>query len=317
VASLVTGVGYIGTPLVQRLLALDERVVGLDNWFSTDRAAIPSEVLGASRLALVEGDVADPEPVRQALDAVPIEADPPSVYHLAAQPSAALAARDPAVTERTNLVGARILFEAARDRGATVVFGGSFRVYGDDLDGQTVTEATPYGRVGDLSHLSKIYVEQLARMLGLRFVSVRLGIVYGRSAVLKRDPALLTVPNLFCLQAARGEPLVVQDDRPLAFIHVDDAVRALLAAHRLLTADGGSPWQVVNAATEVARVGEVAQLVGRIAAERGRTTEIRGPTGGEASFAVRSRLDAVGFRAERTLADGLPEVLDAFGAAAA
>ena len=136
-----------------------------------------------------------------------------------------MAAREPDVTERSNLVGARVVLEAARERGARVVFGGSFRVYGDNLVGQCVDEQTAYGRVGDLSHLSKIYVEQLARMIGVHFASVRLGVTYGLSPIMKNTPAFMTVPNLFCQRAANGEVLQVLEDRPLAFIHVEDAAR--------------------------------------------------------------------------------------------
>ena len=118
------------------------------------------------------------------------------------------------------------------DSGAAVVFGGSFRVYGDDLDGSHRDEDAPYGRVGDLSHLSKVYVEQLARMIGVPFVSVRLGVTYGLSPIMKTDPAFMTVPNLFCQRAVAGEALRVLEDRPLAFIHVADAAEALLAAPR-------------------------------------------------------------------------------------
>ena len=125
-----------------------------------------------------------------------------------------------------------MLLEAVRERGARVVFGGSFRVYGDDLVGASVDEDTPYGRVGDLSHLSKIYVEQLARMLGVPFVSVRLGVTYGLSPIMKSTPSFMTVPNLFCRRAARDETLQVLEDRPVAFIHVDDAADALLSCRR-------------------------------------------------------------------------------------
>src|ERR671936_1950655 len=244
VATLLTGVGYIGATLLRRLVergAAAAPVVALENFYSTPRETVEASLPAGTRL--VEGDVADPLAVARAFDVLGSAPDT-IVYHLAAQPSAAMAAREPEVTERSNLIGARVVLEAARSRGAQVVFGGSFRVYGDDLIGQSVDEQTPYGRVGDLSHLSKIYVEQLARMIGLPFVSVRLGVTYGLSPVMKTTPALMTVPNLFCQRAAQGEVLQVQQDRPLAFIHVRDAADALLAAARL----GGPTWQVVNAA---------------------------------------------------------------------
>src|SRR5205814_1400678 len=107
----------------------------------------------------IEGDVADPDAVARALDALHEQGNNGGgqqnagrqpgivVYHLAAQPSAAIAVKDPETTERSNLVGARVVLQAAREHNARVVFGGSFRVYGDDLIGQTVDELTPYGRV--------------------------------------------------------------------------------------------------------------------------------------------------------------------------
>jgi UDP-glucose 4-epimerase len=306
VATLVTGLGYIGVALAQRLRAQrpGEKVVGLDNFFSTDRAAIPSDV------ELVEGDVADPAAVSRALAATAPGDEPLTVIHLAAQPSAAVAARDPATTERSNLIGARVVLEAARDRHARVIFGGSFRVYGDDLSG-CVDEDTPYGRVGDLSHLSKIYVEQLGRMLGGAFCSVRLGVVYGLAPVMKStDPAFMTVPNLFCQRAVRGEALQVLEDRPLAFIHVDDAVDALLAA-RDRQAGSAETWEVVNAAPEVVSIGELARIVQDIAQQHGRWVPVVGAGHAQHAprFEVRSRLP---FQPRHTLRDSLGEVFEYF-----
>lgn len=309
-AILLTGVGYIGAELLRRLLERGERVVGLDNFYSTPRGA----VAGRGDFELLEGDVADRVDVERAFDRAP---GCGLVYHLAAQPSAALAVRDAAYTERTNLTGARVVLEAARDRGARVVFGGSFRVYGDDLDGQEVSEETPYGRVGDLSHLSKMYVEQLGRMVDVPFASVRLGVVYGRSPVMKSQPSLMTVPNLFCQRAAAGEPLEVLEDRWLGFIHVADAACALTHAAELLGQVGADRWQVLNAAPQVAGIGQVARTVQRLAGRRGWRVAVRGAGASARSFTVRSRLYAAGFRAQRTLADGLPEVLDTFARAPA
>jgi len=299
VAALVTGVGYIGAALVRRLSERGERVVALDNFYSTPRSAISSDV------ELIEGDVADPADVARAFDAAGAA---PTVYHLAAQPSAGVAMRDPETTERSNLVGARVVLEAARDRAAPVIFGGSFRVYGDDVVGLTIDETLPYGRVGDLSHLSKVYVEQLARMIGGAFVSVRLGVTYGLSPIMKTVPQFMTVPNLFCQRAVGGEVLQVHEDRPMAFIHVEDAADALLHASDCV----GAGWQVVNAAPEVATIGQVARTVQRLFQARGGWVRIQGAASSEATFTVKSQLDGTGFRARRTLADGLPDVLDYF-----
>jgi nucleoside-diphosphate-sugar epimerase len=364
VAILVTGVGYIGATLLRRLATTDDRtdpvsgqrtelgrpgaalrgesnprVVALENFFCTSRAQVDAAL--PPGVQFIEGDVANARDVSQAFDAADADRatdEPLLVFHLAAQPSAAIAASDPETTERTNLVGARLVLDAARAHRASVVFGGSFRVYGDVLAGQTVDEEAPYGRVGDLSHLSKIYVEQLARTIAVPFVSVRLGVTYGCSPIMKLDPAFMTVPNLFCKRAVDGEVLQVHEDRPVAFVHVEDAVSALLAAARLDTAGSREqPGQVtVNAAPEVMSIGELARTVQCEAARRGLTARVEGsshaaelhpnwpshvaelhqpvrPPARVPAFTVRSRLDtlAPGF-ARHALAQSLGQVLDYF-----
>jgi UDP-glucose 4-epimerase len=301
---LLTGVGYIGAALLRRLADRGERVVALENFYCTPREAVHA-VLPAGT-TLIEGDVAEPADVARAFDCASIGHEPLVVFHLAAQPSAAIAARDPETTERTNVKGARMVLEAARERGAKVVFGGSFRVYGDDLAGRMIDEQTPYGRVGDLSHLSKLYVEQLGRMIGGEFVSVRLGVTYGLSPIMKREPAFMTVPNLFCQRAINGDVLQVIEDRYLAFIHVDDAVQALLGA----AAGEGPTWDVVNAAPEVASIGQLAHIVQRIAQQRGQWARVLGAMSSAAeAFRVTSKAGTPG---RRSLEDGLGEVFDFF-----
>jgi nucleoside-diphosphate-sugar epimerase len=146
-------------------------------------------------------------------------------------------------------------------------------------------------------------------MIGVRFVSVRLGITYGLSPIMKTTPAFMTVPNLFCQRAAQGDVLQVLEDRPLAFIHVADAADALLtAADRLTTSK--QRWEVVNAAPEVATIGDVALTVQRLAQARGAWVRVQGVTSSEAGFRVTSRLAEDGFAARHTLADGLRDVFD-------
>ncbi|MDQ6675036.1 MAG: NAD(P)-dependent oxidoreductase [Chloroflexota bacterium] len=314
-ATLVTGLGYIGAALVRRLAEQGGQagpIVALDNFYCTPRIDVEAALPDGVRL--IEGDVAEARHVAHAFDALgPSPQQPHVVYHLAAQPSASVAVREPALTERSNLVGARVVLEAARERGARVVFGGSFRVYGDDMPGMRIDETTPYGRVGDLSHLSKVYTEQLGRMLGVAFVSVRLGVTYGLSPIMKTTPAFMTVPNLFCQRAADGKILEVHADRALAFIHVQDAAEALVKASARLKAAMREPvWEVVNAAPEVATIGQVARTVAGLMECRGGSVEIHGSTSAEATFQVRSSLAADGFQPQHTLANGLGDVLDFF-----
>ncbi len=309
VVALVTGVGYIGAQLVRDLLDQGEEVVGLENFFSTRPGQLEA-LRTHPRFTLLQGSIANPRALRTALE----RASPRVVYHLAGQSSAHPDAASVHYLERSNLVGPRLLFEALRDRGVeVVVLGSSFRVLGDELP-PVVDEAQPYGRVGDLSHLSKIYLEKLAEMLayqgGPRVVSARLGISYGLSPVMKDDPRFQTAPNRFCAQAAAGERLRVLATRPAGFIHVRDAARALRLAAEL---PATTPYRVVNAAAEVLTVGEVAQLVRAIGQQRGLAVEIEGEVAASPQrFEVRSTLTNHGFQPQHSMPEALPEVLDFF-----
>ncbi len=324
---LVLGVGYVGSALVRALLARGERVVGLDNLFSTDEAAIAA--LGEPpSYRLIRGSTADPE----ALDAAFAEAGRPEVvYNLAAQASASPVAAPAEYTEETNLRGPRLVLEAMLRHGVrTIVYGSSLRVYGDSLP-DSADESTPYGRFSDLSHLSKVYVEKLLEMhaasAGLRCLAVRLGLVYGLAPVMKTDYRFMTAPNKFCLQAVRGEELAVYGRARIGVIHAADAASALVAAAEH---PGFAGYLPVNAATEVVTVAEVARLVAAEGRRRGLDVRLRLPEGegdelaggatGLASsdqgegprLGVPSRLAATAFRPAYDLRRGIAETLDAF-----
>jgi nucleoside-diphosphate-sugar epimerase len=70
----------------------------------------------------------------------------------------------------------------------------------------------------------------------------------------------------------------------------------------------------VNAAPEVATIGQVARCVQRIAQARGDWVRIDGAAASEATFRVRSKLDELGFQPTNTLASGLDQVYDYFKA---
>jgi nucleoside-diphosphate-sugar epimerase len=129
---------------------------------------------------------------------------------------------------------------------------------------------------------------------------------------MKHDPRFLTVPNLFCLRAVVGEPLRVNAgaNRPIGFLHLDDAVQALRLSAELARARGAGA-EAVNAVSEVLSVGEVAAIVEHAAASRGLRSQVEGagPLTGP-RWSVASSLDAAGFRPRRTMAESLGAVLD-------
>lgn len=312
-AILVTGIGYMGTALVEALLTRGERVIGLDNHFSTDETAL--ERLCAAGLELIDGDVAEPTDVATAFSRAPIS----TVYHFAAQASAHPAAADTAYTERTNLQGPRVILDAMLHHGTpTIVYASSFKVYGEDLRGQ-ITETQPYGIFRDMSHLSKVHAEKLLEMYtvlhGLRGLSLRFGIVHGRGPIFKADPRFMTAPNKFCWQVARGETISVFGGgrAPAGWLHLADAIAATLAAADNADFAGYVPVNVVG---EVASVAQVAMLVSEVAAAHGLTAQIEGIDADKLSdeaarFTVTSALDTTpAARARHQLRESLPAVLE-------
>jgi nucleoside-diphosphate-sugar epimerase len=313
VTTLVVGAGYIGSRLIQELLYEAREVVALDNLFSSDSRAIGG--FGQSpAFQFVEGSILDLAAVDRAIERAG-EID--VVYLLAAQASAHPDAASPEYTEEVNLRGPRLVLEALARRGtvAPVVYASSLRIYGLPLPAQ-VDESTEVGTLTDLAHLSKCYAEKLLQMYaatrGLACRAVRLGLCYGVAPVMKMDRRFMTAPNLFCWQAANGEPLELRSAAYLGLLHVDDAAAAL----RCAAADASSGgYRVYNAVAEIETPAAIADLVRQCAAARDLTVEIvdRIPTGREASRPiVRSALADRGFFPRRRLDEGLAGVLDHF-----
>lgn len=312
----ITGLGYFGSLLAQRLLAAGTPVVALENGFATDATAV-ARLAQQSGCRVIEGSVCDPA----AVDALLAGQRVRCVVHLAAQASAHPAAASPAYTEEVNLRGPRVVLDAmVRHAVPRLVYASSFRLYGPDLVG-TITEDTPPGEQADLSHLSKLYVEHLLAMYtgmhDLTTVSLRFGLAYGLSPVMKTARPFMTAPNLFCLQAARGEALQLHETarRATALLHVDDAARLLAAAAEWPLARG---HHVYNAAAEVASVAAVARLVQQAGRRRGLDVRLTGPGAdddeGPAPFTLSSRLAQWDWQWRKTLAQGIAEVLGYFAA---
>jgi nucleoside-diphosphate-sugar epimerase len=315
VATVVFGVGYIGSALVQDLLFQGREVVGVDNFFSTDRRAIEGFLLSPT-FRFLEGSIVDSKTIDDAIDVAGDGVD--EIYVLAAQASAHPEAATAEYTEETNLRGPRVILEAARRRCPTVriIYASSTRVYGEALPA-FVDENVPFGSFSDLSHLSKCYVEKLLEMHALSSElscrAVRLGLTYGVSPVMKTNPRFMTAPNLFCAQAATGGKITVRSHNPIALIHVGDAVAALRIA---ASAPGRSAFSVFNATSDVATVRTVAGIVEQIATERELPVEIEGIDGDGAELSAlpvfSSALTNYGFRPRLSLREGIAETLDHF-----
>jgi UDP-glucose 4-epimerase len=225
---LVTGgAGFIGSNLVDALLARGDDVVALDSLATGRRANLDSALAGGARL--VVEDVRDAAIVRSLLE----QERPEVVFHLAAQMDVRVSAAKPVYDAEVNVIGTINMLEAARLCGARrFVFastGGA--IYGEtDVlptpeDAEINSEA-PYGHA---KYSAEGYCDLWRRLHGLSTVSLRLGNVYGP----RQDPlGEAGVVAIFCGKLRdRGQPTVFGDGRQTRdYIYVQEVVEAALIA---------------------------------------------------------------------------------------
>jgi UDP-glucose 4-epimerase len=223
------GAGFIGSNLVDALLARGDAVTILDD-LSTGRRENLEAALAAGA-ELVEQDIRDSAAVADAV----ASAAPETIFHLAAQIDVRKSVADPAFDASINVGGTANLLEAARQSGARrfvfVSTGGA--IYGEG-EGQALplredAPIAPLSAYGQSKFAAEGYVALFERLYGLSGVSLRLGNVYGP----RQDPlGEAGVIAIFCGRLRAGErPIVYGDGRQTRdYIYVGDVVSAALAA---------------------------------------------------------------------------------------
>ncbi len=234
---LVTGgAGFIGSHIVERLLAEGERVRALDNFSTGYRSNL--ELLAArygDRLEVCEGDVAEPADCRRAVR------DVRYVVHEAALASVPRSLADPVGCHRANATGTLHLLQAAREAGVErFVYAGSSSVYGDSK--KLPKDETIYPHPLSPYALSKLigeeYLRQFQLHYGLSTVTLRYFNVFGP----RQDPdsPYAAVIPIFVTHLVRGERPTIHGDglQSRDFTFVDNVVDANLAACRVSGASG-------------------------------------------------------------------------------
>jgi UDP-glucose 4-epimerase len=309
--ALVTGgAGFIGSGLVERLLAEGHDVDAIDNLSTGTLSNLSgARARAGARFSFHRFDIRAPELV----DLV-VKRQPEVVFHLAAQADVRVSVADPALDAGVNVIGSLHLLEGARRAGARkVVFAGSGgTLYGTPTDLPTPeTHArrpvSPYGvakkAVGDYLH----YYEAVH---GLDYAVLALANVYGP----RQDPfGEAGVVAIFAHRLLEGEPVTIYGDgrQTRDFVYVGDVVDAFSRAKEPEAASG----LVVNVGTGVeTSVNELYATMARLTG-----------TGSEAVYAparpgevVRSALDPrlagteLGWKPGTALEVGLSGTLDWF-----
>jgi len=222
--ALVTGgAGFIGSHLVEALLARGQRVRVLDDFSSGRREFLPHH----AQLEVITGDVRDPEALRRALAGVEV------VFHQAALRSVPRSVEDPWAYHDVNATGTMRLLLAAREAGIRrVVYASSSSVYGNQLvlPLHEALRPVPISPYGASKLIGEHYGANFSLHYGLETVSLRYFNVFGP----RQDPTseYAAVVARFILAARQGQPLEVHGDgqQTRDFTYVSNVVDANLVA---------------------------------------------------------------------------------------
>jgi len=266
--TLVTGgAGFLGSHLVDRLLADGASVRVLDNlstgsldnlraaarWRSSDAA---SALSAGNRLEVILGDIRDRELVRRAMRRVQ------GVFHLAALPPRDASPADPTEFHTVNVQGTLNVLEAALAEGAgRVILASCASVYGSPSPGRMMEDGPV--QPASLFAASKLAGEMYCRVFHtkhrLETVALRYFTVYGPRQT-RVDDSLTVAAFIDALR--RRRPVVDADAATaLDFTYVDDAVDATVAAATAAAAAG----QTINVGSgQTASVQEVLSILSRL-----------------------------------------------------
>ena len=230
---LVTGcAGFIGSHLLETLLALDQEVVGLDN-FATGHQRNIDEVLSGRteaqrrRFRFIEGDIRTPATCVEACSGVQF------VLHQAALGSVPRSLADPLTTNATNIDGFLNMLVAAKETGVQrFVYAASSSTYGDHPGLPKVEETIgrPLSPYAVTKYVNELYADVFNRCYGLSSVGLRYFNVFGA----RQDPdgAYAAVIPKWVKSLLMSEPVFINGDGETSrdFCFVQNAVQANLLA---------------------------------------------------------------------------------------
>jgi UDP-N-acetylglucosamine 4-epimerase len=246
---LVTGVaGFIGSHLLEMLLKLNQRVVGLDNFALGHRGNL-AEVKDAvtrsqwKNFRFMEGDICSFDTCRRACRSVNV------VLHQAALGSVPRSIADPIGAHNSNVTGSLNMLVAAHGAGVSrFVYAGSSAAYGDHpaalkSESETGRPLSPYAVT---KRVNELYADVFSRCYGFDSIGLRYFNVFGP----RQDPngAYAAVIPAWIGARIRNEPVFINGDGKTTrdFCYVDNAVQAnLLAA---MVEDPAAVNQVYNIA---------------------------------------------------------------------
>jgi UDP-glucose 4-epimerase len=261
--ALVTGgAGFIGSHLVDRLVALGVETISVDN-YSAGKASNLAHLAGVSHFKEANCDVTDRHGLESLFDGVDV------VFHQAASKKTICLA-DPRRDLAVNAEGTLNLLEIAVRRGVRkFVHASTGSVYGESVytptdEGHPIAPTSFYG-VSKFAGES--YVRTFARLHGLDTTVLRYFHVYGPR---QESSDVGGVVSIFCRRLLEAKPLVIHGDgtQVRSFTYVDDVVEANIRAAMMPAATD----QVFNCASGIKVT--IAELAAKVARALGNSAPI-------------------------------------------
>jgi nucleoside-diphosphate-sugar epimerase len=266
VALVTGGAGFIGSHLVERLLADGVRVRVLDNFSTGARANLPSASRRGRQLEVIRGDIRSLPVLLRAARGARV------IYHQAAMRSVPRSVKDPLGANANNVNGTLNVLEAARRcRVPRVVFASSSSVYGDrpDLPKREDQPPSPVSPYAASKAAGEQYAAIWTRLYGVETVGLRYFNVFGPRQDPKSEYAAV-IPR-FILWGLRHRPLEVHGDGTQSrdFTYIDNVVEANILAARA----PGAPGEVFNVGCGSRT--SLLEIIGKLEAIVGRPLERR------------------------------------------
>jgi UDP-N-acetylglucosamine 4-epimerase len=230
---LITGVaGFIGSNLLEALLKLNQKVIGLDNFSTGYRHNLEQvkELVGPeawSNFNFIEGDI------RHLEDCMSVCKGEDYILHEAALGSVPRSIEDPILTNENNISGFLNMLVASRDaRIKRFVYAASSSTYGDDPDLPKVESiiGKPLSPYAVTKYVDELYADVFARCYGTDSVGLRYFNVFGP----RQDPngAYAAVIPLWIAALIKNQTLQINGDGETSrdFCFIDNVVQANLLA---------------------------------------------------------------------------------------
>jgi UDP-glucose 4-epimerase len=226
--ALVTGgAGFIGSNLVDALVARGNEVTALDDLSTGKRENLGYAIENGATLAEVDIRVAE------AVNDVVARLRPDVIFHLAAQIDVRKSVADPAADARINVEGTANMLSAAQAHGVrrfvNTSTGGAIYGEGRQLPAPEDHPSAPEAPYGLSKWCAEQYCEIFTRLHGLSTVSLRYGNVYGP----RQDPlGEAGVIAIFCGKLLDGSTATIFGDgkQTRDYVYVEDVVDANLRA---------------------------------------------------------------------------------------